>query len=71
MLHVVSFKNALCDVEISLFILRCISSNKPSASDGALGFLDHSAEQSEKCRTNNEALGMMRILHQVQGIVIF
>jgi len=38
MLHVVSFKNALCDVEISLFILRCISSNKPSASDGALGF---------------------------------
>lgn len=36
-----------------------------------LAFLDHSAEQSEKCRTNNEALGMMRILHQVQDIIIF
>lgn len=36
-----------------------------------LVFLDHSAEQSEKCRTNNEALGMIRILHQVQDIIIF
>ena len=36
-----------------------------------LAFLDRSAEQSEKCRTNHEALGMMRILHQVQGIIIF
>lgn len=36
-----------------------------------LAFLDHSTEQSEKCRTNNEALGMIRILHQVQDIIIF
>lgn len=70
MLHVVSFKNALCDVEIRSLYYDVYPQPRQVRVMAHLSFLYHSADQSGECRTDNGALGMMRILHQVQGVVI-